>query len=123
MLRNMLSVLASLTIVAVSAPLAVAQTSDISASSPKETQRAQRKAERAQRKAERKAAHAKSAAELNTLEKNGYQPGNNALGYPQNIQNTEKKAGGGQPASAPLVHRTATAASNVSHQRRLAALS
>jgi len=48
---------------------------------------------KAKRKADRAAARAKNKAELKTLEKNGYDPNQNAARYPENLQNAEKKAG------------------------------
>jgi hypothetical protein len=55
---------------------------------------------KAQRKQARKEARAKRDAELKKLEAAGYQPGRpNDENYPQDIQNAEKKAGIGQPAS------------------------
>jgi hypothetical protein len=62
--------------------------------------------QKAQRKAERKARRAKKNAELNKLEKNGYNPAGDQLRYPQNVQNAEKKSnsqgtGITTPASAP----------------------
>jgi hypothetical protein len=56
-------------------------------------------ARKAQRKADRKAAHAKNRAELQTLEKNGYQPNQEGATYPSKLQDAEKKAGAGQAAS------------------------
>ena len=77
------------------APVVMAQSSDVAASTPKQI-----------RKAERKAARAKKNAELKELEQNGYQPGGDQIDYPQNIQNAEQKAnaakaGQAKPASAP----------------------
>jgi hypothetical protein len=75
------------------APVAMAQTSDAAASTPKQTQKAQRKAER-------KAARAKKNAELKDLEKNGYQPGGDQTNYPQNIQDAEKKSAAAKAKAA-----------------------
>jgi hypothetical protein len=58
---------------------------------------------KAQKKAERKARHAKKNAELNTLEKNGYNPAGNQTNYPQNLQNAQQKANGQKPTNAPAV--------------------
>jgi len=65
-----------------------------------------KQAQKAQKKAERKARRAQKNADLNKLEKNGYNPSGNQLRYPQNVQNAEKKAnpqgpGATNPASAP----------------------
>ncbi|WP_159833060.1 DUF4148 domain-containing protein [Burkholderia sp. 8Y] len=65
-----------------------------------------KQAQKATKKAERKARHEKKNAELNKLEKNGYNPSGDQLRYPQNVQNAEKKAnpqgpGVAVPASAP----------------------
>jgi hypothetical protein len=76
------------------APVAMAQSTDTGASTPKQVQKAQRKAAR-------KAARAKKNAELKTLEKNGYNPGGDQNNYPQNIQDAEKKAAAQKAASAP----------------------
>jgi predicted secreted acid phosphatase len=59
-----------------------------------------------QKKAARKARREQKNADLNKLEKNGYNPAGNQLRYPQNVQNAEKKAnaqgaGAMAPASAP----------------------
>ncbi|MFM0227653.1 hypothetical protein [Paraburkholderia dipogonis] len=56
-------------------------------------------ARKAQRKADRKAAHAKNKAELQTLEKNGYQPNQEGATYPSKLEDAQKKAGVGQAAS------------------------
>jgi hypothetical protein len=76
-------------------PVAVAQTPDTAASTPKQV-----------RKANRKAARAKKNVELKALEKNGYNPGGNQVNYPQNLQDAQRKvdaakAAQGKPASAP----------------------
>jgi hypothetical protein len=58
------------------------------------------KTTKAQRKQARKEARAKRNAELKKLEDAGYQPGRgNDVNYPQDLQNAQKKAGIGQPAS------------------------
>lgn len=57
----------------------------------------------AQRKADRKARHATKNAELNKLEKNGYNPAGNQTNYPQNLQNAQQKAAGQKPTNAPAV--------------------
>jgi hypothetical protein len=77
------------------APVAMAQTPDTAASTPKQI-----------RKAQRKAAREKNNAELKELEKNGYQPGGGDEDYPQNIQNAQRKSNAAtvdhaKPASAP----------------------
>ncbi len=77
------------------ASVAMAQSSDAAASTPKQI-----------RKAQRKAARAKKNAELKELEKNGYQPGANEQNYPADIQNAEQKANAAKavkpaPASTP----------------------
>jgi hypothetical protein len=80
----------SVAIAGLSAPIAMAQSSDAAASAPsKAAAKAQRKADR---KADRKAARAKKNAELKDLEKNGYQPGGDQTNYPQNLQDAEKKS-------------------------------
>ncbi|OTP75265.1 DUF4148 domain-containing protein [Caballeronia sp. M23-90] len=76
------------------APVAMAQTTDTAASTPKQVQKAQRKADR-------KAARTKKNAELKDLEKNGYNPAGDQTNYPQNIQNAEKKSAAAKAASAP----------------------
>jgi len=80
-----LTLVVSVATLGLSAPVVMAQTADTAASTPKQAQKAQRKANR-------KAARAKKNAELKDLEKNGYQPGNDQLNYPQNIQDAEKKS-------------------------------
>jgi hypothetical protein len=72
-------------------PVAVAQTSDAPASTPKQI-----------RQAERKAAKAQTAAELKGLEKNGYNP-TNSMEYPKNLDDAQHKvdaAKAAQPAAA-----------------------
>jgi Tfp pilus assembly protein PilV len=76
----------SVAIAGLSAPIAMAQSSDAAASAPSKA------AAKAQRKADRKAARAKKNAELKDLEKNGYQPGGDQTNYPQNLQDAEKKS-------------------------------
>lgn len=76
----------SVAIAGLSAPIAMAQSSDATASAPSKA------AAKAQRKADRKAARAKKNAELKDLEKNGYQPGGDQTNYPQNLQDAEKKS-------------------------------
>lgn len=56
---------------------------------------------KAQKKADRKARRAKKNTELNTLEKNGYNPTGNQTNYPQNLQNAQQKAAGQKPTNAP----------------------
>ncbi len=68
--------------------------------------RSSKQAQKATNKAERKARREKKNAELNKLEKNGYNPSGDQLRYPQNVQNAEQKAhlkgtGVAVPASAP----------------------
>jgi hypothetical protein len=84
--------LVSIAVVGITAPAAMAQSSDAAASTPKEIQKAQRKAER-------KAARAKKNAELKTLEQNGYNPAGDQVNYPQNLQDAEKKAAAAKAAS------------------------
>ncbi|WP_084515350.1 DUF4148 domain-containing protein [Burkholderia sp. WSM2230] len=65
-----------------------------------------KQAQKATKKAERKARREKKNAELNELEKNGYNPSGDQLRYPQNVQNAGRKAnpkgaGVAVPASAP----------------------
>jgi hypothetical protein len=74
--------------------LVAAQTSDSTASTPKQVAHAKRKADR-------KAARATKNVELKKLEKNGYNPAGNENNYPQNLQNAQSKATGGTAASAP----------------------
>jgi len=79
----------------VDGPVAVAQTPDTAASTPKQVH-----------KAARKAARAKKNAELKALEKNGYSPGGDQVNYPQNVQDAQRKvdaakAAQAKPASAP----------------------
>lgn len=50
--------------------------------------------QKASKKAARKANRAQKNAELQKLEKNGYNPGTDQANYPENIQNAEKKANG-----------------------------
>jgi hypothetical protein len=52
------------------------------------------------RKAQRKAARAQKNAELKTLEKGGYQPGQDTADYPQNLQSAEHKAASQAPVGA-----------------------
>ena len=87
-----LAAAASIVIAALTAPVAMAQSTDTAASTPKQVQKAQRKAAH-------KANRAKKNAELKTLEKNGYQPGSNQNNYPQNVQDAEKKAATAKAAS------------------------
>jgi hypothetical protein len=77
---------------ALMAPVAMAQSSDTAASTPKQIQKAQRKAAR-------KAAREKKNAELKTLEKNGYKASGQQPNYPQDIQDAEKKAAAAKAAS------------------------
>jgi len=87
-----LAAAASIVIAALTAPVAMAQSTDTAASTPKQVQKAQRKTAR-------KAIRTKKNAELKTLEKNGYQPGSNQNNYPQNVQDAEKKAATAKAAS------------------------
>jgi hypothetical protein len=91
-----LALVVSVATAGLTAPVAMAQTADTAASTPKPEQKAQRKADR-------KAARAKKNAELKDLEKNGYNPSGDQTNYPQNIQNAEKKsaAAKAKAASAP----------------------
>lgn len=52
----------------------------------------QKKLAKAQHKAERQAARAKNTAELKKLEDAGYRPAQSDPNYPQNLQETQKKA-------------------------------
>ncbi|ABE33863.1 hypothetical protein DR64_4452 [Paraburkholderia xenovorans LB400] len=76
------AVAALISVAFVFSPLADAQGTDTSASSPKQVRKAQRKAARANR-----------TAELKQLESNGYKPGKDQADYPQDIQNAERKSG------------------------------
>ncbi|MFL9965404.1 hypothetical protein PQR02_31045 [Paraburkholderia sediminicola] len=58
---------------------------------------------KAQKKADCKARQAKKNAELNQLEKNGYNPAGNQINYPENLQNAQQKAAGQKPTNAPAV--------------------
>jgi hypothetical protein len=87
-----LAVVASIAVAAPTAPVAMAQSTDTAASTPKQVQKTQRKAAR-------KAARAKKNAELKTLEQNGYKPGGDQVNYPQNVQDAEKKAAAAKAAS------------------------
>lgn len=91
-----LALVVSVATAGLTAPVAMAQTADTAASTPKQAQKAQRKADR-------KAARAKKNAELKDLEKNGYNPAGDQTNYPQNIQNAEKKSATAKAkaASAP----------------------
>jgi hypothetical protein len=62
-----LALVVSVATAGLTAPVAMAQTTDAAASTPKQAQKAQRKADR-------KAARTKKNAELKDLEKNGYNP-------------------------------------------------
>ncbi len=76
----------------VTLPAALASAQDSAASSSKQV-----------RKEQRKAARAKKNAELNQLEKNGYNPSGEQTNYPQNLQNAQKRIDAqkaGQPAPA-----------------------
>jgi hypothetical protein len=75
-----LAVLALSAAALVSLPVASAQAQDMSASTPKAVKKAQRKQARAQKN-----------AELNQLEKNGYNPSGEQTNYPQNLQNAQKR--------------------------------
>jgi hypothetical protein len=68
------------------APETMAQGPDV-ASATADTQM-----QKDQRAADRKARREKKNAELRTLKKNGYQPGEDQLHYPQNIENAQQKA-------------------------------
>jgi hypothetical protein len=61
---------------------------------PKHVSKAARKERHAARKAARKERRANKNAELNTLEKNGYNPASNDPKYPSNLQNAERKSQG-----------------------------
>ena len=89
-----LALVVSVATAGMTAPVAMAQTTDTAASTPKQAQKAQRKADR-------KAARTKKNAELKDLEKNGYNPAGDQTNYPQNIQNAEKKSAAAKAASAP----------------------
>ncbi|AME26773.1 hypothetical protein AX768_23825 [Burkholderia sp. PAMC 28687] len=89
-----LALVVSVATAGMTAPVAMAQTTDTAASTPKQVQKAQRKADR-------KAARTKKNAELKDLEKNGYNPAGDQTNYPQNIQNAEKKSAAAKAASAP----------------------
>jgi hypothetical protein len=84
--------IASMVILDLAAPLAMAQGVDVGASTPKQVQKSQRKAAR-------KAARGKNNAELKTLEQNGYQPGMDQAKYPENVQDAERKAAATKGAS------------------------
>lgn len=95
MLRIRVTALAAVTLISIftlSAPVASAQSTDMTASSPNQVNKAQRKAAR-------KAVRAKKNAELKTLEQNGYHPGSDQVNYPQNIQDAEKKAAAAKTTS------------------------
>ncbi|MDR8071400.1 DUF4148 domain-containing protein [Burkholderia cenocepacia] len=66
-----------------------------SASSPASTKKAQKQA--------RKEARAENKAEVKQLQKNGFDPTDGEVGYPQNIQRAERRtqASGPGAASAP----------------------
>ncbi|SIT46324.1 conserved exported hypothetical protein [Paraburkholderia ribeironis] len=83
--------------VAGSIPLAIAQDANETTAAPSGTSAA--KPTKAERKAARKEARAKKNAELKKLEEAGYQPSRNDPNYPTDIQNAQKKAGIGAPAS------------------------
>src|ERR1700712_227867 len=91
-----LALVVSVATAGLTAPVAMAQTADTAASTPKQVQKPQKKADR-------KAARAKKNAALKDLEKNGYNPSGDQTNYPQNIQNAEKKsaAAKAKAASAP----------------------
>jgi hypothetical protein len=72
----------------------MAQSTATAASTPKQVAQAQRKAEP-------KALRTKRNAELNKLEKSGYNPTGDQPNYPQDLQNAEDKAKGGKAASTP----------------------
>ncbi len=102
--RKLLALLASGALMLSSVVPALAQSSgssptDSTAASAPSTKAQQKAQQKAQRKAARKQARAKNTAELKKLESNGYQPAQNDQNYPQNLQNAQKKANAGQPAS------------------------
>jgi hypothetical protein len=90
-----LALVVSASIAGLSAPVAMAQSSDAGAASAPS-----KAAAKAQRKADRKAARAKKNAELKDLEKNGYQPAGDQTNYPQNLQNAEKKSAAAKAKAA-----------------------
>ena len=92
-----MALVVSVSMAGLTAPAAMAQTSDAAASVPAPSSKA---AAKAQRKADRKAARAKKNAELKDLEKNGYQPGGDQLNYPQNLQDAEKKSAAAKAKAA-----------------------
>ena len=98
--RKLLVLLASGALMLSSVVPALAQSSGSSATDSTAASAPSTKAQRkAQQKAARKQARAKNTAELKKLESNGYQPAQNDQNYPQNLQNAQKKANAGQPAS------------------------
>jgi hypothetical protein len=89
-----LAVVASITFAGAMSPVAMAQSTDTEASTPKQVPKAERKAAR-------KANRTKKNAELSRLEKNGYNPADDQINYPQNIQDAEKKAAKAKASSTP----------------------
>jgi hypothetical protein len=103
MIRNKIAALATgagFAICSMSLPV-VAQTTTEQGAAMTDAQTS-KQAQKAQKKAERKARHAKKNAELNQLEKNGYNPSGSQLNYPQNLQSAQQKANAQKgAASAP----------------------
>lgn len=94
------ALVASLGLMLVEAPVAMAQqpasgeqaSASMSASTPKQVAKAQRKAAS-------KARREKKNAELKALEKNGYRESGNQDNYPQNLMDAERKAAASKPAT------------------------
>jgi hypothetical protein len=94
------ALVASLGLMLIEAPVAMAQqpasadqaSPSVSASTPKQVAKAQRKAAG-------KARREKKNAELKALEKNGYRESGNQDNYPQNLQNAESKAAASKQAA------------------------
>ena len=82
-----LAVVGSLMVGLLCSSTSFAQPSDTAAASPPMTKNELR----AKRKADRAAARAKNKSELKSLEKNGFDPSQNAAHYPENLQNAEQK--------------------------------
>ena len=78
-----------------SVPAAIAQSSNTA------SEATTKQKQQVQRKADRREARARKNAELEALEKKGYQPGGEQQDYPKNAQDAERKVQE-QKAAAPV---------------------
>lgn len=91
----------ALSLAAIPALHAYAQTADTGASAGASAGAMTKQQSKEQKKAEKKARREKKNAELSKLEKNGYNPAGNQTDYPQNLQKAQQKAAGQSPGNAP----------------------